>query len=70
MTNRTFNKGAVTMEYTEKTLKSDIIFEGRIITVKNDTVELVNGKTSFREVVEHNGGVGIIPGLWQLRQIQ
>jgi ADP-ribose pyrophosphatase len=61
MTNRTFNKGAVTMEYTEKTLKSDIIFEGRIITVKNDTVELVNGKTSFREVVEHNGGVGIIP---------
>ena len=49
------------MDYAEKTINSDIVYTGRIITVKNDKVELVNGRTSFREVVEHNGGVGIIP---------
>ena len=49
------------MDYNEKTLTSQTLYEGRIITVKRDEVELVNGKTSFREVVEHNGGVGILP---------
>lgn len=48
------------MELTEKTLKSDIVFNGRIMTVRKDEIELPTGKTSFREVVEHSGGVVIL----------
>ena len=36
----------------EKTLDSQQVFEGKIVNVRRDTVELINGKTSFREVVE------------------
>ena len=44
------------MKLFEKTLTSETQFEGRIIKVLRDTVELENGKTSAREVVCHNGG--------------
>ena len=45
------------MKLFEKTLTTETKFEGRIIKVLRDTVELENGKTSAREVVCHNGGV-------------
>lgn len=45
------------MKVEEKTLESKTVFEGKIITVKHDTVLLPSGKTSKREVVAHNGGV-------------
>lgn len=45
----------------EKTLSSDVKFEGRIMTVVKDTIELPDGKQSFREVVRKNGGVCIVP---------
>ena len=45
------------MKLYEKTLSSDTKFEGRIIRVLLDEVELENGKTAKREVVCHNGGV-------------
>jgi len=48
------------MELFEKTLDSKIVFDGKIMTVHKDTVELPTGKTSFREVVEHSGGVVIL----------
>ncbi|MGM9520850.1 MAG: NUDIX domain-containing protein [Oscillospiraceae bacterium] len=48
------------MAFFEKTLKSDEIYKGKIITVYRDTVELENGRTSLREVVSHAGGVGIV----------
>ena len=44
----------------EKTLDSERMFEGKIVNVRRDSVELVNGNTSFREVVEHAGGVVVI----------
>ena len=44
----------------EKTLDSKQVYEGKIVNVRIDSVELVNGKTSFREVVEHAGGVVIL----------
>lgn len=44
----------------EKTLSSKQVFEGKIVNVRWDSVELINGKTSYREVVEHAGGVVII----------
>lgn len=36
------------------------IFSGRVITVHNDTVTLCNGSKSFRECVDHPGGVAVI----------
>jgi len=48
------------MEMIEKVLSSETKFEGRIFTVHVDDVELPNGAKSKREIVEHNGGVGII----------
>lgn len=49
------------MELFEKTLEKNYVYEGKIINVCRDTVELPNGKTSIREKVEHNGGVCIAP---------
>ena len=49
------------MPHLEKKLNENIIYKGRIITVKNDTVVLENGKTAEREVVVHNGGVSVLP---------
>lgn len=45
------------MNFEEKTLKSELIYEGRIISVHVDDVELPDGSRSTREVVEHSGGV-------------
>lgn len=49
------------MTFEEKTMKTERIYEGRIINVRVDTVELPNKKYSKREIVEHPGAVGIIP---------
>ncbi len=45
------------MNLIEKTLTRDYRFHGRIIHLRTDTVELPNGNTAGREVVEHPGGV-------------
>ena len=45
------------MLLTEKTLSSKDIFNGRILHVIHDEVELEDGTTSLREVVRHPGGV-------------
>lgn len=47
-------------KYAEKILDSETIFNGKIITVRVDSVELPNGNKSKREIVEHHGGVGVI----------
>ena len=45
---------------TEKMLKTELKYRGRIINVKVDEVELPSGNKSFREVVEHPGAVAVI----------
>ena len=45
------------MNFEEKTLNEKIIYEGKIITVHVDEIELPDGKQAIREVVEHSGGV-------------
>lgn len=45
----------------EKTLKTEPIFSGRVISLQVDEVELPNGKTSTREIVKHPGAVAILP---------
>ena len=37
------------------------IYEGRIISVREDTVELPDGKRAKREVIEHSAAVCIVP---------
>lgn len=44
----------------EKTIKSSTIFNGKVINLRIDEVETFNGNISTREIVEHNGGVGIV----------
>ncbi len=44
----------------EKTLSTVQIFEGKIISLQVDDVELPNGKTGKRELVKHPGAVAII----------
>ncbi len=49
------------MLYKEKLVKSEKIFEGKIIRVKVDTVEIAQNKNiATREIVEHPGGVAIV----------
>ena len=49
------------MHLFEKTVTSDLIFDGKIITVKKDTAELENGEVVPRELVVHPGGVCVVP---------
>ncbi|WP_413476170.1 NUDIX hydrolase [Latilactobacillus fuchuensis] len=49
------------MTYTEKVLSEESIFKGQIIDLAVQQVELPNGQTARREIVYHNGAVGIIP---------
>ncbi|MEN2766116.1 NUDIX hydrolase [Ornithinibacillus xuwenensis] len=48
-------------KFEEKTLKSETIFEGKIVKLQVDDVRLPNGKTSKRELIKHPGAVAIIP---------
>ncbi|MBQ7339556.1 MAG: NUDIX hydrolase [Clostridia bacterium] len=48
------------MDFEEKTLESQRIYEGKILSLKKDKVLLPNGETSYREIVEHNGGSTVI----------
>ena len=49
------------MDYTEKKLVSEEKYSGRILCVHRDTVTLPDGSETVREVVEHSGGVGVLP---------
>ena len=49
------------MKLTEKTISQKMLVEGRIINLRQDTVMLENGKTALRDVVEHPGGVCVLP---------
>lgn len=45
----------------EKTLKTERIFTGKVISLQVDDVELPNGNTSKREIVKHPGAVAVLP---------
>ena len=49
------------MVYHEKEVERNYVFKGNIINVRVDKVEMPDGLIAIREVVEHNGGVGVIP---------
>ncbi len=45
---------------TEERVDGEVLFEGQIIRVERDTVRLMNGFETSREIVRHPGAVGII----------
>ena len=48
------------MDLTERKLGREDKFTGRIVSVHVDTVELPDGETASREVVDHPGGVAVL----------
>ena len=50
----------MSLNYNEPTISSKPIFDGKVIKVKVDTVELPNGKHATRELVSHPGAVGVL----------
>ncbi|MCC6935326.1 MAG: ADP-ribose pyrophosphatase, partial [Thermomicrobiales bacterium] len=48
---------------TEKRISSETVFNGKLIRVRVDRVELSSGRIGTREVVEHPGAVAVLPVL-------
>ncbi|MGN0679373.1 MAG: NUDIX domain-containing protein [Oscillospiraceae bacterium] len=48
------------MHLEEKQLSSELKYDGRIVKLYSDTVQLENGKTTLREVIKHPGGVCVV----------
>lgn len=48
------------MEFTEKTLSTKRVYDGKVIVVDYDEIETSDGHKSFREVIRHPGGVVIV----------
>lgn len=49
------------MKYFERKVSGQTLYNGIVVSVHLDNVELYNGMTARREVVEHPGGVCIVP---------
>ncbi|PYI55026.1 NUDIX hydrolase [Paenibacillus flagellatus] len=47
-------------KYEEPTVRTEPIFQGKVISLQVDTVRLPNGETATREVVKHPGAVGVL----------
>lgn len=45
----------------EKKLTSELIYDGRVVHLYIDTVQLPNGHSAKREIVRHPGAVAIVP---------
>ena len=48
-------------DLTETTLESTAIYQGSILSLRKDRVELPNGRLTVREVVEHSDSVCMVP---------
>ena len=48
------------MEFEEKTLDKNYVYNGKILSLRKDVALLPNGKTAIREMVEHSGGSAVI----------
>lgn len=47
-------------KYEETTIQTESIFNGRVISLQVDTVNLPNGKIATREIVKHPGAVAVL----------
>lgn len=49
------------MDMTERTVEHTRVYDGVIVNVDLDRVSLPNGRTAKREIVQHPGGVAVLP---------
>ncbi|MBR6509095.1 MAG: NUDIX hydrolase [Clostridia bacterium] len=49
------------MNLEEKQLKKEYIYNGKVINLRVDTALLPNNTTASREIIEHPGGVCVVP---------
>ena len=49
------------MELIEKTVESEFVYDGKVVRLFVDKVELPDGQTSIREIIKHLGAVCVIP---------
>ena len=56
-----FDHNSELKRLSEKKISSEEIFDGIILHVVRDTVELSNGNSTIREVIRHIGAVCVIP---------
>jgi len=47
-------------DFTERRIESSLVFDGKLLKVRSDTVRLPNGRTAEREYIEHPGAVAVI----------
>jgi ADP-ribose pyrophosphatase len=45
----------------EKQIQSELIYDGRVVHLYRETVQLPDGQTAVRDVVHHSGAVAILP---------
>lgn len=48
-------------QFEEKTISTDLLFEGKVISLRVEEVELPDGNRAKRELVNHPGAVAVIP---------
>lgn len=48
------------MDMIETTISSEYKFKGKILNLRLDKVSLPDGSVASREIIEHNGGVGVL----------
>lgn len=48
------------MKHSEKIIEEKVIYEGKILSVKQNKVELENGKITSRDIIHHNGAVCVL----------
>ena len=49
------------MNLIEKKTASELLYDGKVVTLYKDTVELPDGKSAIREYVKHIGAVCVVP---------
>ncbi|MGL4483611.1 MAG: NUDIX hydrolase [Anaerovoracaceae bacterium] len=48
------------MTHNEKTISSEMIYEGKVLNLRRDKVTVRDNKTGYREIIEHNGGALVV----------
>lgn len=48
------------MDFTEKKISSKLTYEGKVVDITVDDIELADGSKSIREIIHHPGGVVVV----------
>ena len=48
------------MQYEEKTVKKNYVYQGKILNLRKDDALLPDGKPCVREIIEHSGGACVL----------